>query len=121
MGLRVANCWNSVARYLVAYADFYHFFPNNFCIVIQRTVEVINRAGLHTRPAAAIVKLASQFKSEFFIIKDGFRINGKSIIGVMTLAAAKGSKLELEFDGPDEEQAANELASYFSKGFEEVS
>ncbi len=88
--------------------------------MIQRTVEVINRAGLHTRPAAAIVKLASQFRSEFFIIKDGFRINGKSIIGVMTLAAAKGSKLELEFDGPDEEKAAEELSRYFAKGFEEV-
>lgn len=88
--------------------------------MIQRTVEVINRAGLHTRPAAAIVKLASQFRSEFFIIKDGFRINGKSIIGVMTLAAAKGSKLELEFEGPDEEKAADELEKYFAKGFEEV-
>jgi phosphocarrier protein HPr len=88
--------------------------------VIQRTVEVINRAGLHTRPAAAIVKLASRFRSEFFIIKDGFRINGKSIIGVMTLAAAKGSKLQLEFEGPDEEQAAEEISMYFAKGFEEV-
>ena len=88
--------------------------------MIQLTVEVINRAGLHTRPAAAIVKLASQFQSEFFIIKDGFRINGKSIIGVMTLAAAKGTTLELEFDGPDEERAAAEIAGYFAKGFEEL-
>ena len=88
--------------------------------VIQRTVEVVNRAGLHTRPAAAIVKLASQFESEFFIIKDGFRINGKSIIGVMTLAAAQGTTLELEFDGPDEERAADEIAAYFAKGFEEL-
>jgi phosphocarrier protein HPr len=87
--------------------------------VIQRTVSVVNRAGLHTRPAAAIVKLASAFKSEFSIIKDGFRINGKSIIGVMTLAAAQGSTLELEFDGPDEEQAALVLTEYFEKGFEE--
>ena len=81
----------------------------------------MNRAGLHTRPAAAIVKLASQFKSEFFIIKGGFRINGKSIIGVMTLAAAKGTKLELEFDGPDEVEAAEVIAGYFAKGFEEPS
>lgn len=84
-----------------------------------RTVEVVNRAGLHTRPAAAIVKLASKFKSEFYIMKDGFRINGKSIIGVMTLAAAQGSKLEIEFDGPDEHEAAETIASYFAKGFEE--
>lgn len=85
----------------------------------QKTVTVVNRAGLHTRPAAAIVKLASQFKSEFYIIKDGFRINGKSIIGVMTLAAAQGSQLTLEFDGSDEATAAETIAAYFEKGFEE--
>lgn len=79
----------------------------------------MNRAGLHTRPAAAIVKLASQFESEFYIIKDGFGINGKSIIGVMTLAAAKGTELDLEFDGPDEEKAAEVISDYFAKGFEE--
>jgi phosphocarrier protein len=75
---------------------------------------------LHTRPAAAIVKLASEFKSDFYINKDGFQINGKSIIGVMTLAAAQGSTLELSFDGPDEEQMANTMAEYFAKGFEEM-
>jgi phosphocarrier protein len=87
--------------------------------VIHQTVTIRNRAGLHTRPAAAIVKLASKFQSEFYVIKDGFRINGKSIIGVMTLAAAQGSTLELEFDGPDEAVAMKELAEYFNKGFEE--
>jgi phosphocarrier protein HPr len=87
--------------------------------VIQRTVTIKNRAGLHTRPAAVIVKLASKFRSEFYIIKDGFRINGKSIIGVMTLAAAQGTELELECDGPDEETAMAELVDYFEKGFEE--
>ena len=89
--------------------------------MIRTTVTIINRAGLHTRPAAAIVKLASKFESEFFIIKDGFRINGKSIIGVMTLAAAQGTELELEFDGPDEQEAAKALTEYFAKGFEEMS
>ncbi len=87
--------------------------------MIRRTVTIKNRAGLHTRPAAAIVKLASKFRSEFYIIKDGFRINGKSIIGVMTLAAAQGTDLDLECDGPDEEQAIEELVDYFGKGFEE--
>ncbi len=87
--------------------------------MIRRIVTIKNRAGLHTRPAAAIVKLASRFQSEFFIIKEGFRINGKSIIGVMTLAAAQGSQLELECDGPDEEQAMQALVDYFQKGFEE--
>ncbi len=66
-----------------------------------------------------IVKLASQYQAEFYIIKDGFRINGKSIIGVMTLAASQGSKVQLEFDGPDEEEAANAMTDYFNKAFEE--
>jgi len=87
--------------------------------MIERTVTIKNRAGLHTRPAAAIVKLASKFQSEFFLVKDGFRINGKSIIGVMTLAAAQGTELQLEFDGPDEDEAMRTLVDYFEKGFEE--
>ena len=65
--------------------------------MIEKTVEIINNAGLHTRPAATIVKIAAKFKSEFFINKDGMHINGKSIIGVMTLAAEKGSSLILSF------------------------
>ena len=88
--------------------------------MISRNVQILNRAGLHTRPAAAIVKLASEFQSEFYINKDGFQINGKSIIGVMTLAAAQGSTLELSFDGPDEEAMANAMTEYFAKGFEEM-
>ncbi len=51
--------------------------------MIERTVKIINNAGLHTRPAATIVKIAAKFKAEFFIIKDGFNVNGKSIIGVI--------------------------------------
>lgn len=88
--------------------------------MITRNVTILNRAGLHTRPAAAIVKLASEFQSDFFINKDGFQINGKSIIGVMTLAAAQGSELELSFDGPDEEQMSDILVAYFAKGFDEM-
>jgi len=63
--------------------------------------------------------MAAAYRSEFSIVKDGFRINGKSIIGVMTLAAEKGSQLVLEFDGPDELEAANEISSYFERGFDE--
>ncbi|MFA7420645.1 MAG: HPr family phosphocarrier protein [Melioribacteraceae bacterium] len=84
------------------------------------TVTIINNAGLHTRPAATIVKLASKFKSEFFLKKDGLHINGKSIIGVMTLAAEKGSQIVLSFDGEDEEEAANEIVDYFNRGFDEL-
>jgi len=88
--------------------------------VITRSVQVLNRAGMHTRPAAAIVKLASEFQSDFYINKDGFQINGKSIIGVMTLAAAQGSTLELSFEGSDEEAMADAMTDYFAKGFEEM-
>jgi phosphocarrier protein len=87
--------------------------------MIAKTVKIRNRAGLHTRPAATIVKKASQYKSEFSIVKDGFRINGKSIIGVMTLAAEQGSELTLEFDGPDEEAACTDIVDYFERGFDE--
>jgi phosphocarrier protein HPr len=88
--------------------------------MIEREVTIKNRAGLHTRPAASVVKLASQYKSEFFIYKDGFQINGKSIIGVMTLAAEKGSKLTLTFDGSDEEDSAKALVDLFERGFDET-
>jgi len=88
--------------------------------MIEKNVEIINKAGLHTRPAATVVKIASQFESEFYINKDGFSINGKSIIGVMTLAAAKGSIIKLTFDGTDEVQMADAILDYFNRGFDEL-
>ena len=88
--------------------------------MIEREVTIRNRAGLHTRPAASVVKLAAKFKSEFFIIKDGFEINGKSIIGVMTLAAEQGSELILRFEGDDEQQAAESMVGLFDRGFDEA-
>ncbi|MBA4250220.1 MAG: HPr family phosphocarrier protein [Chlorobiaceae bacterium] len=87
--------------------------------MIEKKVKIVNRAGLHTRPAATIVKIAAKYKSEFYISKDGFRINGKSIIGVMTLAAEIGSELLLTFDGEDEIFMAEEISSYISRGFDE--
>jgi phosphocarrier protein HPr len=87
--------------------------------MIERVVTIKNRAGLHTRPAAAIVKTAAKFKSEFYIKKDTFEINGKSIIGVMTLAAEQGSSLKLRFDGPDEDAAASAVEDLFERGFDE--
>lgn len=88
--------------------------------MIEKEVVIVNKAGIHTRPASLLVKLAAKFKSEFFIIKEGFQINGKSIIGVMSLAAEYGSKLTLRFDGPDEEKAAEEVTRYFEEGFGEL-
>jgi phosphocarrier protein len=87
--------------------------------LIEREVTVTNRSGMHTRPAASLVKLASKYKSEFIIIKDGMEINGKSIIGVMTLAAEQGSKLTLQFSGEDENDAADAVTGLFERGFDE--
>ncbi len=88
--------------------------------MIEKEVKIINDAGLHTRPAATIVKLASKFKSDFYIYRDGMKINGKSIIGVMTLAAEKGAALTLRFEGEDEEEAARVIVDYFNRGFDEL-
>ena len=88
--------------------------------MIENQVKIINKAGLHTRPAATIVKLASKYKCEFYISKDGVNINGKSIIGVMTLAAEMGSVITLSFDGVDEKEAAAEITDYFNRGFDEL-
>ena len=88
--------------------------------MIERTVKIINNAGLHTRPAATIVKLASKYKCDFYLSKDGLNINGKSIIGVMTLAAEKGSEIVLSFEGEDEAAAADEITDYFNRGFDEM-
>lgn len=87
--------------------------------MIQQEVTIRNKAGLHTRPAAAIVKLAAKFKADFYIEKDNVEINGKSIIGVMTLAAEQGSKLLLKFDGSDEVEACKALVDLFERGFDE--
>ena len=88
-------------------------------MMIEKTVKIINKAGMHTRPAATIVKMASKYKCEFYISKNGLNINGKSIIGVMTLAAEMGSEVTLTFEGEDEEQAAKEIVDYFNRGFDE--
>lgn len=87
--------------------------------MIERIVTIRNRTGLHTRPAATLVKTAARFKAEFFIQKDSLEINGKSIIGVMTLAAEQGSTLTLRFDGPDEAEAAAAILQLFESGFDE--
>ncbi len=88
--------------------------------MIEKKVKIVNQAGLHTRPAATIVKLAAKYRCEFVISKDGMNINGKSIIGVMTLAAEMGSELLLTFEGEDEQQAADEISDYFNRGFDEL-
>jgi phosphocarrier protein HPr len=86
---------------------------------VTRDVVVSNRAGIHTRPASMLVRAAARHKAEFFIYKDGFEINGKSIIGVMTLAAEQGAVLTLVFTGEDAEEAADAIQLLFEEGFGE--
>ena len=88
--------------------------------MVEKEVTVTNRAGLHTRPASMIVRTAAKYESDFCIQKDGFEINGKSIIGVMALAAEQGAKLMLIFDGTDEGEAARAMMDLFESGFGEV-
>lgn len=88
-------------------------------LMIRKKVEIVNEAGLHARPAASLVKLASKFDSDFFIHLHGYRVNGKSILGVMTLAAEQGAELELEVDGADEEEAFEAISELIANGFGE--
>ncbi len=87
--------------------------------MIVKEVIVKNKAGLHTRPAASVVKLASRFKSDFYIEMQGVVINAKSIIGVMSLAAPKGTRLTLKLEGEDADEAARQLVEFFEQGFGE--
>ena len=86
----------------------------------QRDVEIVNKLGLHARPSAKLTQLASSFRSNVFMARNGRRVNAKSIMGVMMLAAAKGSTITLETDGEDEAEAIDALAGLISSGFGEV-
>jgi phosphocarrier protein HPr len=88
--------------------------------VVVREIKIVNKAGMHTRPASQIVKIAAKYKSDFYIIRDAYEINGKSIIGVMTLAAEQGAALTLKFDGEDEKDFAEEMVKFFQDGFGEM-
>ncbi|MEO8664178.1 MAG: HPr family phosphocarrier protein [Ignavibacteria bacterium] len=87
--------------------------------MIEKEITIVNKAGMHTRPASAIVRIAARFKADFFISKGGFEVNGKSIIGVMTLAAEQGSTLILTFEGEDEKELSEEMIKFFEDGFGE--
>jgi phosphocarrier protein len=88
--------------------------------MIEREATIVNVEGLHARPAARIVRLASTFNSEIEISKDGVGVNGKSIIGVMMLAAEYGSSITIRANGPDAELAAEALAALVAGGFGET-
>lgn len=88
--------------------------------MVSRTAHIVNRLGLHARPSAMLVSAAAKFESEVFFTKDGLRVNGKSILGVMMLAAEKGAELLIECDGPDEALALEEIARVIATGFGEL-
>ncbi len=85
----------------------------------EHSIEIINKLGLHARAAAKFVTLASRFKADIHLRHNDTRVNGKSIMGVMMLAAAKGSHVILEIDGPDEEQACRALEELINNRFDE--
>ncbi len=87
--------------------------------MIKETIKINNKHGLHARPAAHLVKIAGRFDSEIKIMKDGLEVNGKSIMGVMMLAAEPGSELLFLIEGSDEEQAFNALRELIEKNFYE--
>ncbi|MCJ7628512.1 MAG: HPr family phosphocarrier protein [Longimicrobiales bacterium] len=85
----------------------------------EALAQVVNRAGMHARPAALLVRLAGTFKSEIHVEKGGLQVNGKSIMGVLMLAAEQGSTLRFTASGPDSDEALIALTDLVRRGFEE--
>lgn len=87
---------------------------------VEQRVTIINTLGLHARPAAEFVKLAARFDAEITVTKDGHAVNGKSIMGVMTLAAECGSTIVIRAEGDDAEAAVQALVDLVRRGFDEA-
>ena len=88
-------------------------------MMIERSVQIANRNGLHARPAAELVKPAAKFKSEITIVRDDLEVNGKSIMGVMMLAAELGATLTIRANGPDAQQAVDAIVALIAQKFGE--
>jgi len=88
-------------------------------MMIERAVQIVNRNGLHARPAAEVVKTAAKFKSEITIMRDDLEVNGKSIMGVMMLAAEFGATLTVRANGPDAQQAVDAIVELIAQKFGE--
>ena len=87
--------------------------------MIKKNTRIVNRLGLHARPSAMLVTAATKFESEVFFTRDSIRVNGKSIMGVMMLAAEQGVEIIVEVDGTDEEAAIEEILKVIESGFNE--
>jgi phosphocarrier protein HPr len=88
--------------------------------MIKRDIKVVNKLGLHARASAKLTQLASSFKSAVWISRNGRRVNAKSIMGVMMLAAGLGSTVEIEVDGEDEDSAIEAVTKLFAERFGEA-
>ena len=88
--------------------------------MVSQQITIINKLGLHARAASKLVNEASQFESEVFIDKDGNRVNAKSIMGVMMLAASKGTEIVLEAEGNDEQACLDAIATLINNRFDEA-
>ena len=86
----------------------------------QREVEIVNKLGLHARASAKLTQVAGRYKSEIWLSRSGRRVNAKSIMGVMMLAAAKGSTITIETDGRDEEEAMDAIQILIAERFGEA-
>ena len=86
---------------------------------VTRELTVINKLGLHARPSAMFVKLCSRFKCDVWVEKDGEQVNGKSIMGLMMLAAGLGSKLKISCEGPDADKAMGDIQALIVRKFDE--
>lgn len=87
--------------------------------MIKKNIVIPNKLGLHARPCALIVKTAAHYRSDFFIEKDGMQVNGKSIMGVMMLAAEYQSEIDIIADGIDEQHLIKAIEDLFNTKFDE--
>jgi phosphocarrier protein len=86
---------------------------------VEKDISIVNRLGLHARPAAMFVRIASRYRCDVWVAKEGEEVNGKSIMGLMMLAAGQGSKLHIRCEGADAERAIAELEELIKAHFNE--
>lgn len=88
--------------------------------MIEEMIVVKNRAGIHTRPAAAIAKLASKYKSDIYFIKDNTKVNAKSVMGIITLGSPYQDRILMQINGEDEQELKEAIVTLFENRFEET-
>ncbi len=89
--------------------------------MIKETIEITNKLGLHARASAKLSHLANSFQSDIYLVYHGDRVNAKSLLGILTLAASVGNPITIETDGKDEKEALNQIVNIFQSKFDEES